>query len=394
MPNFLGRLNSNVVFAALFNMIISQQTFADNFGHHQTLVDKGRVDGSLYGDQKLYTSVDALKTHPWGGDSEASNLLALDRPPAPKTQAIVLNVFRQIRLTVDYYLTKQAWGEEYSFSQFTAVNVGMMGETKRIYDGTIYNVFIGTDVGTTAAQTRSIDITTATSGLSGKEKDVVVATTIAKDIADLIGDLSDYSREFNDNQFLRSYAMDEVQIVWNRDYVNKIDKLSLPVIFHNEDLVDKFAKTENVINSRYFGTLITASNISSYSDSTPAPGKPIDADDGSYTPGSNHANGLIRSAIEHEWTSGGTAYHVFPGDELPSGTTIGTNKTFAPGQVYIEDKKIICKVLVKFPPYMSAFEVGTSFFNPRSLTENKYLTFGHNTLEHLANYPMIKVYEV
>ena len=56
-----------------------------------------------------------------------------------------------------------------------------------------------------------------------------------------------------------------------------------------------------------------------------------------------------------------------------------------------ENANIICKVLVKLPPYMSAFEVGTSFFNPKSLTENHYLTFGHNTLEYLKNYPFITV---
>ena len=61
------------------------------------------------------------------------------------------------------------------------------------------------------------------------------------------------------------------------------------------------------------------------------------------------------------------------------------------GEAYKEDDKVICKVLVKLPPYMSAFEVGTSFFNPKSLTENHYLTFGHNTLEYLKNYPFITV---
>ena len=33
----------------------------------------------------------------------------------------------------------------------------------------------------------------------------------------------------------------------------------------------------------------------------------------------------------------------------------------------------------------------TSFFNAKSLTENHYLTFGHNSLEYLKNYPMITV---
>ena len=56
---------------------------------------------------------------------------------------------------------------------------------------------------------------------------------------------------------------------------------------------------------------------------------------------------------------------------------------------YLVDEDIICKIVVKLPPFMSAFEVGTSSFNPRSLTENHYLTFGHNTLTALKNYPFV-----
>ena len=57
-----------------------------------------------------------------------------------------------------------------------------------------------------------------------------------------------------------------------------------------------------------------------------------------------------------------------------------------------KDDKILFKVIHKNSmPYMSAFEVGTSFYNPKSLTETHYLTWGHNTPEYLANYPFITV---
>ena len=47
-------LNTNEIFNALYNMIISQQVFADNIkGAKSTLVDMARVDGTLYGDTKL-----------------------------------------------------------------------------------------------------------------------------------------------------------------------------------------------------------------------------------------------------------------------------------------------------------------------------------------------------
>ena len=387
-------LNPNEILATLANMIISQEVLADNLGKHQTLVDQARVDGSLYGDKKLYYATDVLQSHAWGADSEASNLLSLDRPADPKVQDITLNVFRQIRLTVDNYLSKRAWSTEGAFSNFQSVMLGWIRETKKVYDGTLYNCFIGATQTSTGKQMQSIDLGTGSGhplyNLTGVEKEQMTAMLIARSLADLLVKMGDYSREFNDYQFLRSYANESIKVVWNSDWINKIKKVDLPTIFHKEGLVDKFE--EDVLPARYFGIVITSSNISTYSASTPAAGKPIDSDDGSYVPGSNHANGCVRSMVEKVVTVSSVDYHVFPGDEIPAGATIvASTGDFLPGEVYIEQSDIICKVLVKLPPYMSAFEVGTSFFNPRSLTENHYLTFGHNTLEYLKNYPFITV---
>ena len=61
MPNFNGQLRSNEIFAALYNMIISQQVFADNIADTKaSLVDAARVDGSMYGDTKLYYATKPL----------------------------------------------------------------------------------------------------------------------------------------------------------------------------------------------------------------------------------------------------------------------------------------------------------------------------------------------
>ena len=56
-------LTPNEIFETLANMIISQEVFADNIGKKQTLVSKGRVDGSMYGDTKLYYATDALESY-------------------------------------------------------------------------------------------------------------------------------------------------------------------------------------------------------------------------------------------------------------------------------------------------------------------------------------------
>ena len=372
-------LTANEIYNTLANMIISQQVFADNLSKHQTLVDKARVDGGLYGDTKLYYATDVLKSVAWGNDAEATNLLSLDRANDPDVQAIKLDIFRQIRLTVDNYLTKRAFADEGTFASFNGVMLGWMQETKKVYDGTLYNVFIGTTETNVGKQIVNIDID-ADSNSAGEN--------IAKKMADLFTDMADYNRSYNDYGFLRSYGDSEIKVIWNADYFNQVKKIDLPSIFHDDALQSTFAG--DVLAPRYFGRAVAASDKGS--------GKVINAN-GEYDP----TKGTLRSKVEKDIDGGSgkasaedrnpaTTVHVFPGDELPSGATVGiSGADFEEDEVYVETSDVICKVLVKYPPYMSAFETGTTFFNPRSLTENHYLTFGHNTLQYLKNYPFITV---
>lgn len=359
MANFNGQLRSNEIFSALYNMIISQQVFADNIkGTKATLVDKAREDGSLYGDTKLYYATDVLKSAPWGKDAEATNLLALHRPAAPECQAIHLDQFRQISLTVDNYLSKRAWGTEGAFSSFNDVMLGWVRDTKKVYDTTTYNAFIGTAQSSVGKQTYTIAVSDLVTGDATVEEAArLEGMAIAEGLANLFVEMSDVNRDFNDYGNLRSYDMSDIKVIWNSKMVNKIKKVDLPTIFHKEGLVEKFE--EYVLPERYFGTVNAAG------------GKATDK------------NTTVRSLIEKDYGS----VHVFPGDLIPNGASYVANET------YTVETEIICKVVVKLPPYMSAFEVGTSFFNPKSLTENHYLTFGHNTLEYLKNYPMITVYK-
>lgn len=390
MGAFNGQLNTNEVFAALYNMIISQYVFAAEVSSVDTLADKARVDGSLYGDTKLYYSSNALKSRAWGGDSEASNLLALHRPSAPACQAIILNKFRIIELTVDNYLSKRAWGTEGAFSKFNNVMVSWIYVTKDVYDETTINAFYGTNTGTGAKQNQSVSIN-ADVTLEGTAR--IFAQTIAEKVANILTDLTkDIRSDYNDNGFLRRYPKDRIQIIWNAKYVNKINKIDLPTIFHKEGLMEDF---KEILPEKYFGTPITASNVSTYSDSTPAAGKPIDSDTYAYTPGVGNANGTIRALEEMEVTVSEVTYHMFPGEELPAGAVIYTSASDnLYGKIYIEDATVIAKITVKGSvPFMSAFQTETNFFNAISLTENKYLIWGHNTLEHLKNYPFITLKE-
>lgn len=393
MPSaFTGTLNSNEIFSSIYNMIISQAFYGDRLkGLNSELVALFKTDGTLYGDTKLFYASDVLETYPWGNYAEAANLLANDKPDDPSCQKIVLDQFRQVRLTLDNYLSKRAWGDEYAFSQFQNVMLSYISKTKRLYETLLINTYIGTVVSPATKGTVSIDVTTPITGLSGEEKARVSAQVIAKGFADLLVDMKDVSRDYNDYAFLDAFETSDLKVIWNASKVNEITKLDLPTIFHKEGLMDKF--DEYRLPQRYFGTIITSSNISSFSDSAPAPGKPIDSDNNQYTPGSNYANGRIRSLVEKKYTVGGTTYHVFPGDDIVSGATIvASTGNFVPGEVYIEDHSVICKVVHKDAvKFMSAFETATEFFNARSLTSNHYLTWGYSNPDYLKSLPVITV---
>ena len=346
---FTGQLKSNEIFSALYNMIISQQVFADNIsGTYSTLVDASRVDGSLYGDTKLYYATDVLKSAPWGDDAEATNLLATHRPPQPDVQAITIDQFRQISLTVDNYMSKRAFADEGTFSQFNAVLMGWIGDTKKVYDATTFNTYVGT----TETNVGNQDIVlTMPTGTTSEETNRLQAQAIAEKVANILVDLKDVTREYNDYENMRSYDTNEIIVVWNSEWLNKIKKFDMPTMFHKEGLIDKFG--EYVLPARYFGTPVVSGGSS---------------------------DGTTRSRVEGDFNG----KHVFPGEVIPSGASYTTE------QGYTTDSKVICKIMhKKSVPFMSGFEVGTSFFNPKALNENHYLTWGHNTLEYLKNYPFI-----
>ena len=372
--NYSGQLNANEVFSAIFNMIISQQVFADNIkGTKSSLVDAARVDGSMYGDTKLYYATDVLRSYAWGGDAEAENLLAVDRPEDPECQAITLDVFRQIRLTVDNYLTKRAWSSENAFNEFNSVMLGWIRDTKRVYDSTTYNTFIGNYETSEGKQNISITLPTDTNDQEAENR--LQAQTIATKLADILVDLEDVSRDYNDYQNLRSYSADDFRYVWNASFVNKINKLDLPTIFH-KDFIDKFA--QYTLPARYFGKPLTVT------------GTEIVADGVSYRM-LKEGDVKLEQAYTFKGKSlpTGTMLHLFAGDLIPAKVKlVSATEILVPA--YKEDNTIVMKIVHKDAvPYMSGFEAGTSFFNPRSLTENHYLTFAHNTIEALHDKPFI-----
>lgn len=349
---FNGNLNSNEIFSAIFNMVISQDVRDPKLvSNYAKLVGVYKTDGSMFGDTKLFYDVDVLSTRPWGNDAEASNLLDINRPASPKCQAITLDTFRQADITVDEYLSKRAWSTEGAFSQFNGIVKKMISKAKEVHEVTLFNAYVGTV--STGATISEVEVELSDITETGEEKNRLSAQMIAETVANLMDELEDYSRDYNEYGFLRAYSADDMVVVWNNKYVNKITKLDLPTIYHNDAL---FGDMAYKLPARYFGAV----------SASPTAGD--------------------RSLIEKKV---GTKNYL-PGDLIASGDLT----SFAAGETYTPDDTIICKVLSREAiKFMSAFETATEFFNPRSLTQNHYLTFGYAAPDYLRGEPIVTVKE-
>lgn len=352
MAAFNGQLNQNAIQSALFNMIISQDIIGGAIKANYNLVDEAKEEAGLYGDTKLYTDVPVLTPVDWVQDSEdAINVLALNRPGAPKTQKLTINVFKQVRLTKDAYLSKQAFGTEGAFVSYQSVLESRLNKSKETYLNKTYNTFIGIAKGTNASGTEvKLDINTAANNNSAGEN-------IAYSMANLVDEMKDYSTDFTKNGFERAFGDEDIKIIWNNKYVNAVKKIDLPSIFHDEALQASFVGEK--LPARYFGDVNT------------------------------HTTAVAGDRATHDLylkISNNTVY-VAAGDLIPVGATITA------GDAYTVNDKIICKVFTKLPPVLEAFSVGTDFFNAKNLSTNLYLTFGHSTLETLDSEALVTVYD-
>lgn len=359
-------LNVNEVQAYFHNMIISIEMLGfNNEDNFKSLVNRAKVDGSLYGDTKVYRPVVIGRTTAWAGYAEAGNLLNLEYQKQPAEQVIVLDVFRKIVLTTDKILSKRAFNDAGVFGEYISILDATVRQTKDIYDETTYNAWIGTH--TSSVQTDyEIDVDGARGNASTEEEaNRLEATKIAEDVANLAIDMKNVNRKYNDYGIIRRTNLNKLLVVWNSKYVNKITKVDLPTIFHKDGLLE--IKPENVLPAEYFGTVNTSATVG----------------DGS----------TVRALVELEFNtvapqnaSYNPAKHVFAGELVPTGETAPA------GASYTVDGDIIAKVMdEKSVPFMSGFEVGADFFNPLSQTTNKILIWGHNTLDYIKEKPFFNI---
>ena len=387
MANFTGTLNTNEFYNSLFNAYRLITTFADGLDAlDDSLANKFRSDGGMYQDKSVFTDMDVLMSREW--DPADTNVLAPELTVAPVQQEIVVNSKRQIGLYAETWTSKRAWMDPSVFDAFNSVVQAQVGNTKRLYEQRLVDVFIGTESTSVGQQAQSIDITTAVGSATGEEANRLAAQCIATAMADIMVKVKDSSPDFNDYEFIKAYNESDLEIIWNASWYNKILYTDLPTIFHKDELLKK----GHVLPARYFGSATAAGTANGTTDRAMDEYKIRVDGNGDYS-----ATGIVLK-------------NVFPGDILPLGTPIVAHTTalttaswtttyngrgytfqvYSTVHAYTEDGDIICKIVHKNGVrYLSSFETSTEFWNPKNLTTNRYLTWMFAKPQHLANYPFI-----
>lgn len=388
MAAFTGSLNTNEMYNSIYNMLRLAYIYANNLvGLDDSLANKYRTDGGQYSDQSIYTDMDIIYSRVW--DPDDTNVLAPEAIVKPVQQTIVTDKFRQIGLYTDEYLSKRAWMDAAKYDEFRSVVQKQVSDTKKVFEQKLVDTFVG---GVQNGGAQDVALTLPTDS-DAEAQNRLQAQAIATKTGDLFVDLGDSTNKYNKNGFTKSFKPEDFDIIWNSKYYNKMLFTDLTTIFHNDNLLKK----GHIMPTRYFNTF--ALGDKSIADGTTVISRreyfiPVD-NSGAYS------------------ASGTKVQHVFPGDLLPNKTPIqstGTD-TFANVNTTINGKsrtvkactsafaavlqpKVICKLVHKDAiKYMSSFETGTEFWNPKNLSTNRYLTWAYAEPETLDGYPIITLIE-
>lgn len=367
---FNGQLNSGIIYNSMYNAIIAIYQIKQHFTDSYSLVDRFRKEGSEYGDQLVYMTLDSIPVYDWTNDNEAQNLLAVDRNKKQHEEKITLDVFKQIRLTTDAYMqTKQLWTSENGFSRFASLLLQTMENAKKVYEIKTFDVFVGTVKATGASQSATWDLTEGGPNLATDPEGAArwFGMKLAERLSNLMYDLRDVRRTWNDIEYEASYDMDEFQLLLPASVANQFKYISMPTIFDNGPL-KALLEDAYVLPDIYFGDPVTVT------------GTEI------------KANGTTHRFLNSQFV-GSTFYNA--GDVIPKDTVIASTTAIVVPAYTMPDADttdVLLKLIHKEDcPYMSAYNVRSQFYNARSHTTNNYLTFAHNKLEHIGIFPLITI---
>ena len=371
-PAFNGQLNSNEIYSVLFNVRILFQKLAPQAVHRDEVISLVEKAVGMYGDSGILQGMDIQGTYDFGMDAEASSLLAINRNKSQKVERFVIDQWRQTDVTNDVYISKRAFLDEGAFSAFNGYLVGTLSKAMDAFETGWVKSGIGTYVSPVDACTIEVSMPAA-DGTEATER--LRAAAIKKAILDLKVDMKDNQRKYNGYGFYASYDFDDFTAAWNSNYINEINALALYSTFNPEFI--KEATDGRVWTPKWFGNVYTSGNTTNALNNTT-----------SYSLIEQNSDGTTNLVLTAEQVAGGV-YRIFPGDLLPNGFTYKAN------EAYRKDDKVICKIFApEYIYYMTGYEQGESFYNPRSATTNHYLRKGFSPVQVSKFRPFITLKEV
>ena len=368
-PAFNGMLNSNEIYNVLFNVRILFQKLVPNMVKRDEIVSLLDKATGMYGDTGLLMGMDIQGTYEFGMDAEAPKLLAINRNKTQKVEKYTIKNWRQTDVTNDAYISKRAFLDEGTFATFNGYLVGTLSKAMDAFE----TGSVKTGVGTYTNPNLVIKVTMpAADGTEATER--IRAAKIRQAILDIKADMADNQRKYNGYGFYASYDWNDFTSVFNTKYINEVNALALYSAF-NEQYINEATSGRNW-TPKLFGDVLTAGGT------TEAENKTV------YSLIETNSDGSDNFPLTQEQLSGGV-YRIFPGDLLPN------NFTYEANEAYTKDETVIAKIFApEYVYYMTGYEQGESFYNPRSATTNHYLRKGYSPVQVSSFVPFITLKEV
>lgn len=369
-PAFNGMLNSNEIYNALFNVRILFQKIAPQTVKRDEIVSLLDKAVGFYGDSGLIMGNDITGTYEFQMDSEAPKLLAINRNKTQKVERFTISNWRQTDVTVDAYISKRGFLDEGTFAMFNGYLVGTLSKNMDAFETGSVKTGVGTYTSPVADMTITIQLP-AVDGTEATER--IRAAKIRQAILDLKADMEDNQRKYNGYGFYSSYSWDDFTAAFNTKYMNEINALALYSTFNPEFIRE--ASTGRQWTPKWFGNVATEGGNTGEDNTT------------IYSLIEQNSDGSSNFPLTSEQIRDGV-YRIFPGDLLPS------NFAYTANEAYTKDEKVIAKVFApEYVYYMTGYEQGESFYNPRSATTNHYLRKGYSPVQVSQFRPFITIKE-
>ena len=370
-PAFTGQLNTNEIYNALFNLRILFQKLAPQTVKRDEIVSLLDKATGMYGDTGVVQGMDIQGTYDFGMDAEAVNLLAINRNKTQKVEKFVIDKWRQTDVTNDAYISKRAFLDEGTFAIFNGYIVGTLSQAMDAFESGFVKASVGTYTSPTTACTIEVTMP-AQDGTEATER--IRASKIKKAILDLKADMKDNQRKYNGYGFYSSYEWNEFTPVFSTNYMNEINALALYSTFNPEYI--KQASDGRQWTPKWFGDPVTADGTTGATNTTV------------YSLIEQNSDGSTNFPLTAVQIAAGV-YRIFPGDLLPN------SFAYNEGEAYTVDSTVIAKVFApEYVYYMTGYEQGESFYNPRSATTNHYLRKGFSDVQVSQFRPFITIKEI